>query len=414
MKLRLFILTILAGVGFFNPHQILSQQVIKAIYYLCFGASLIYSVYDGVPLSKVKYPRYLWWVLLGGMSVSILMATLFHNQGLITSVMTSVPYIISYMYFLVLLKLEIPPGKIIKVLFVLCSVAVFVYFVNLATFPNNFFGETIEEDLSRGILRIPVIYIHLMVLLIFYSINRWLIGHERKWLLWMGLFMMMVFLSVTRQYILSVAALSALFFMSHMSWAKKITITVAIAGICALVVPQIPVYKAMMEMSEGAEKMQEERGQDNIRVEAWRYYTYGNQTNAITPIFGNGMPAFGHSRWGKMVDSDTELSGLFAFDVGWAGFFYFFGIISTVALFLIMLKALLKKKPRDRQYLSYWIAYTMIISVASAPIMYYWEVLNISIVLYLIYTRCGDGDETSVAKSDVQPEPERRLPKGFF
>lgn len=416
MKFRLFILTLLAAVGFFNPMQILSPQMSKLLYYLCIAASAGYALYDGISLSKVNYPRTLWYVLLSGMSVSVLMATLFHTQSFMTSVVTSLPYILSYAYFLVMLKLNVEPERIIKAIFVLCTCAVVVYFVNLATFPNNLFGDEIKEDLSRGILRLPVVYIHLMVLLIFYSINRWMMRHERKWLLWMALFMLMVFLSVTRQYILSVAALSVLLFMREMLWWRKILVTVVIAGVCAYVVPKIPVYNAMMEMAASVKEEQESRGQDDIRVEAWRYYTYGNQTNELTPIFGNGMPAFGHSRWGKMMDSDTEESGLFAFDVGWAGFYYFFGAASTMALFLILFKAFMKRKPRSRVYLSYWIVYTMVIAVASAPIMYPWEVLNISIVLYLIYSKRNSEDDGTPDDGSVS-EPEksvRKLPKGFI
>lgn len=144
----------------------------------------------------------------------------------------------------------------------------------------------------------------------------------------------------------------------------------------------------MVELSETqAEKNKYDK--EDIRLQAWKFYTYEYQTNNLTPILGNGIPSIGHSNWGNEFEKTTYHeyggNGCFSVDVGWAGFYWNFGLVTTIGLIIILLKAILKKKPTNKQYLSYWCIFISITSIASGPILYYHQIISIITVLYLIY-----------------------------
>ena len=154
------------------------------------------------------------------------------------------------------------------------------------------------------------------------------------------------------------------------------------------VLPQIPIFKTMAELSETqAERNKYE--QEDIRITAWRFYTYEYQTNGLTTIFGNGVPSIGNSIWGnnyeKTVYWEYGGNGCFTVDVGWAGFFWYFGAIATLGLLILLVKAVRKKKSKDKKYLSYWCVFLILTSAASGPILFYSQIVSIMTVLYLIY-----------------------------
>lgn len=130
---------------------------------------------------------------------------------------------------------------------------------------------------------------------------------------------------------------------------------------------------------------------EDVRLTAWKFYTYEYQTNTITSVLGNGIPAREKSEWGHEVLQKTSHeylgNGCFPEDVGWAGFYWYFGILSTIGLVLFMLKAILKKKPANESYLTFWLIYICCTALASAPILYYWQIISIMTVLYLIYSK---------------------------
>lgn len=387
IRLFLVILVVLSSVGFFNPHAMLSDQLQKLSFYLsillCFG----YCTFDGVSLRGVKFPRTAFVLLLGGIAVSIVMAAAFHAQSLRVSLIATMPYLFAYGFFLALMKLDVPRERLIQAYFGLAAVSTVVYFCNVATVPFNMFGEPIVnlESEDRGIIRIPVVFIEFFPMLAFYAINRWMIDKKKIWFAVYAWIVIMVFLSVIRQIIALTLVLSLLFVMQRMSWRIKALTAAAVVAVVIWVLPIIPMYSAMIELSE--KQAEENADEEDVRIRAWRYYTYEHQTNALSPIFGNGMPAFGNSRWGTQFESETLESGCFAADVGWAGFYWHFGVIATGALIYLLVGAAVKKKRPENRYLTYWLVFVMLTSFASGPPVYYWQIIDIVMCLYMVYKK---------------------------
>ena len=173
VKYWVFLFTVLASVDFFNFHNIFGGAVGKLFLYTGIFASLVVGVAYGVNLRHVRYPRVALAIMLVSILGSAIMASVFHNQSITTSFVTTAPIFLSYLFFYVMLKLDIPRDKILNTYIVLFAISVLVYFCNVFTAPNMMFGAPLKsEDVTRGMLRIPVVFIEMVPLLVFYAINR--------------------------------------------------------------------------------------------------------------------------------------------------------------------------------------------------------------------------------------------------
>lgn len=420
MKYKIFILIQLAAVGFFNYHGIFSEQIAKMMLYLAIFLGMVYSFYNGRNLRDNDYPRYEYLYVLFGIALSSVMATLTHMQGLLTSFLGITSYFIPYLFLYVYLKLDLSTGKVMNIYIVLCIISAVVYFCNVFTMPFNMFGSPIlDEDFSRGIIRIPVVFIEIFPLLVFYSINKWLDTKEKKWFILIAFATLMIFLSVIRQIIAITGVLAVIFLFRNISWFKKAIMLACIGAIVMFVLPQIPIYKTMVELSEDQSVTND--NEEDIRIQAWRFYTYENQESPLDVIFGNGVPSIGHSIWGTIFDSESEISGRFTHDVGWAGFFFFFGLLTTIALLLLIIKAIMHPKPPEMKFLNYWLAFILITSVASAPILYWNQIINVLAVIGMVYSPFGservveENERDEAIDSSVHPSvrfnPFKRYPQ---
>lgn len=109
------------------------------------------------------------------------MAMLFHEQSFKMSFIAIMPYLLSYLVFYILMKFNIPKEKIEKAIWGFCIISMVIYIINVVTFPNIVFGtEKDEYDMSRGIVRLGVYSIELIVLFFFYSINQWLLTKQKN------------------------------------------------------------------------------------------------------------------------------------------------------------------------------------------------------------------------------------------
>lgn len=261
--------------------------------------------------------------------------------------------------------------------------------INAISFPKIIFGEEKEYyDMSRGIVRLAVFSIELIVLFFLYAINQWILTRKKKYIWLILLTFIFIVLSVTRQNIGLSALLGLIFVMHKVSWSRKMCVIILCIISYIFIFPQIPIFKTMTDLSkEQANNNKYEK--EDIRIRAWRFYTYEYQTNGLTTIFGNGTPSLGNSKWGndveKTINPQYGGNGCLPVDVGWAGFYWYFGAIATLGLLILLIKGALRKKPQNRQYLSYWCVFITLTSIASGPILFYSQIVSITIVLYLIY-----------------------------
>ena len=150
-------------------------------------------------------------------------------------------------------------------------------------------------------------------------------------------------------------------------------------------------YKALNELTQ-EQIDSNNNSKEDIRITAYRYYTYEQWTNTAVALFGHGMYSNnGDSEYGTRMDNETYANKCFAVDVGWAGYTFFFGIVGAVCLIILLVSTILHcSRYRSKEYLAYWFTYLIFASIATAPIFYTYTSLVIAIALYLAY--CPEDD----------------------
>lgn len=390
-KYILIVLIYLSAQNFFNPFGMVSPQVGKALFYIFSLIGLYFAFKSKVKLNRIKYPRKAYKLLIISIFISIAMGCLFHEQSFMISMIATMPYLFAYLFFFILMKLLVGKVLIEKSFKILVVCSLVMYLANLAVFPNKIFGESQEEyDMSRGFARLGVPMIEIVVTYFFYSINKWMIFRKKKDVYWIILTAILIFMSLTRQVIALSAVLGFLFVMQKASWFKKLSVIACCLFVTYFVLPKIPMVKTMIELSE--QQSFENKNDEDIRVTAWRFYTTEFQTNELTPFLGNGVPSYGKSKWGNFVEQTTALRGdggnaCFTVDVGWAGFYWYFGGVATIGLILMFWKGIIRKKNTDKLYLSYSLAFVAISAVASGPILFYSQICSVSLLFYLAYAK---------------------------
>lgn len=384
--LSLLTLVYLAAQSFFNPFDIVSAQLSKALFYGFSAIAVLLAFRQNVKLSCPNRP---YQCIIFGIFAASIMATAYHDQSYNVSFVAVLPYLFGYLYLYVLEKFKPSENFIEKIFQVLTLCSLVIYLVNLVSFPNMMFGITKDEyDMSRGFVRIEIPMIEIVVTYFFYSINQWLLSRKRQSMFWIILTSVMIFMSLTRQVIAVSAVLGLLFILQKANWIKKIAVILVGVFIVYVILPKIPMVKTMMELSEAQAKSN--KYDEDIRIKAWRFYTTEFQTNDITPILGNGVPSFGNSRWGDYVNQTTAPkvlggNGCFPVDVGWAGFFWYFGGVATLGLLVLILKGIKTPKRVERQYLSYALAFIGLTAATSGPILFYSQVCSLCLILYMAY-----------------------------
>lgn len=388
-KLKIFVLILLSSLSFYNPMGIISQSVSKLIFYIIFLYALYIAFKSGISLKNVKYPKVSYLLILSGFFTALLDAQLFHKQNIVISFIAILPYLFAYLVFYILLKFDIPKHSIIKIIFIFCYISMGVYLINYFTLPNKFFGGTIEDvDTSRGLARIGVFNIELIVFLLFYSITQWSLTKKRNYLYLIILSVVYIFLSLTRQIIFLSLVLGLILYLKKQSIFRKILIVFISIIIYNWVLPKIPIYNNLVELSE-SQAEENNNGDENIRITAWKFYTNEYQKNELTRIFGNGVPSIGNSEWGdefqKTIYFEYGGNGCFTSDVGWAGFYWNYGLFATIGLISLLLKAIFYKKQKNEEYLTYWCIFIFITSITSGPIIISKQIISIMTVLYIIF-----------------------------
>lgn len=386
-KLYLIILIYLAAHNFFNPLGSIPEVVSKFLFYLfsLIGLLLAYRSNN----QEYNYPKKSYKMIILGIVISIFSVWLNYGQPLSVSFTTTLPYIFGYSFLYILMKYSPDIDFLFKFIKILVICSAFIFLANLLSFPNTVFGEAKQGfDMSRGFARLGIPMVEFVVFYMLFSVSQYQTSKKKKWIFWSILTGVLVVFSLTRQIILLAFAFSILMILQKANLWKKILVTCVLLGVYQFVLPQIPIYQTMTELSE----MQAERNsyeKEDIRITAWRFYTDEYQKNEITRIIGNGLPSIGNSKIGNQFNNITNIqyggNGCYYVDVGWAGFYWLFGLFATLGLLIILIKALIMAIRMKKDYYVYWILFILISSVASAPIIYHSQVVSLCIILYIIF-----------------------------
>lgn len=387
-RVLLVIFTLLSVIGFYNYHNLLSPQIIRAMFMfmvlVCGFVGWRLKTDDNVTLN---YPRWLWFLFIVGLMVSNIVCPFYHHQSLLTSFVASSTVIFTYLFIYSLIWLRPDPELLIKYLFVVAGLSMIVYFINFLTFPNNMFGEPILEDLSRGMLRIHIPLFQIIMLLYFYSIGKWHLEKNNMWLfVSAGLFFCSI-LSLTRQIILIMSILGFFQLLQNISWMRKLVIGASLASIALVAYTQLPIFQTMRELSENQIDATTSEQKEDVRISDWRYFGYEGTDDIVPLLFGNGTPSTTNSAWGRQLDAFMEENGWFMADTSWPACLYQYGYVTTAILLTILFSAIVKRKNPAKVYLTYFFIALFLRGIASG-IWYYPDEIVVSILgFYFLYAQ---------------------------
>lgn len=175
--------------------------------------------------------------------------------------------------------------------------------------------------------------------------------------------------------------LGIVYYLKDLKFYKKILVAALSVGILIYVV-QMPYFQDLISVSE--RQMEQDTGDENIRVKAFCYYVDESQEGVLTRILGNGCYSYGNSQYGYDAMRAQNMTLCFPSDVSLASFYWFFGILGISGIFLIIIKTVKLAIPERYGYLKFVIYYIMMASIASGPLLYYSQNIVLVVVCYLL------------------------------
>lgn len=386
----LFILIIIASNGFFNPFGFMEERTIKAWFYGISIIAFLYSIINKKSIAQVPKIKGYLTILLLSILTSAIMASAFHPQPLIVSFVSVAGNFFAYLSLYTLLNFQLDQDKIMRFLLAICLLSVCMYICNAYTFPYEMFGgynEIRDGDDIRG-ARVTVPMLNGMVILVFYGLQKIMDEKRYIWLIYVSIFSVVIVLSLWRQVMLLTVLISSFYILSKFNWTKRIIFGIICVLFVCFVLPKIPLYQTLVEVTEmqAEDNMEDE----DIRIYDYKYFCDIYQTNNVTRILGNGAPSFGNSAWGNQVENEWAFLGTFPTDVGWAAFYWTYGAIATLVFLIILYKSFKTASGNRKLFIRMSIVYFVAESIANGPILYIRDITLISLILFLANSNLND------------------------
>lgn len=379
----LFAIYTYAALSFFQPLGLIDGEVAKVISYGAMASIFIISILcdnnDGIR-HRAQFSTPTRWLLFF-IGASTLMPSLsYFEQGFIDSVICTIPFF-SYGLYLALRKFDIGFDYLFRLTLSVIVLAAITHIINLYTFPEISFGKVAEEyEFDRGGVRLIIQGFHFVILGFFIAASKIKGGGGGMWWLLLILCYAIILASYTRQHIIACTILGAIAIVCRASgFLKRSILAVVIVISAIIIIPEIPIFRNLADITIEQQTTNDAIGKENVRLTAAKYYGWEATESTINRLFGNGVPSY-HSKWGTDIKSYADAEHIYAADVGWFGFNYYFGIFAVIAMLTICYKAISSKNRYSDlgRYYFIWLAVTSLINGA---LLYQYEIVVTVIAL---------------------------------
>lgn len=378
IKYVLFFTYILGCLSFFDPTFFdITPKALRYIQTISFVFLYIFLIKNKIKIT----PYFKGFFLIGvGMLFSIGTASTMHEgQSFTESFFAMLPRFLSYMLFFILLKLQPNIRFTEQIIFFIGLTSALVVIQIWILYPNILFGSFVDSSI-RG-TRMTANGDTFKICFMFYSLNMLLLKNSsKKYVFFFIICAISVILGIVRQVIVITTALCLMFCFFHIS-IKKWAFLLIIVTIGFISISKMDFYQRLVELTEI--ERHEDRGGENIRITATRYYINEAQENLITRIFGNGVPTE-QSAYAKKVVQNESKTLCFGSDVGLAYFYHLYGILAILGLISLTWATWKIKIPFRFLYLKYCFAYILLASIASGPIIYVNECIALPFICYML------------------------------
>ncbi len=400
--MRFFITYLLffATVAFFNykglvPEQ-LNRHILLLIEIIAIGYAFLFIKKNN--LAKDNFNRiYIWMIFF--IYVSIVPASMFQDQSLLDSIVIIIPNLLAWSTFFVFLQFNFRYNECMKIIIVLAILGIVTFLINHIMAPNIIFSGDFADDVSRGFLRLKLCFYPYVVLIYLLCVSKIKSIDDKLWMfLSMGLFMIILMMMV-RQIILFSSILAGMLLLRKKTITKKIVFFICILFFLLAVLPQIGMFKGLMEYSEKQQEFSEDVDAQ-MRSRAWNFFIF-NQTNEITPFIGNGFPWKDKSAYGKTFIQQVNHNGIYDVDAAWASFFWYYGVFASMSLLFLFIQSMNIIKSERFIYIKYWLFYMIMVNCLSGAIVNNCQISHLTFVFAMIHNNQFEMSGKLLTKSEV-------------
>lgn len=370
----------------FGCYGFFLEPIMRKFVAMAIGLLILFTSFGTIASNKGdKYFKIIKYIIIS-VFVSFIFAYIFWGQDFILTFRVAYPcfYLMVFFY---LYKKDYPTCMIEKyvILFGLLYSVIWIYAI---LFDMSLVMERLDDDFddSRGMVRFRLDGGCMLYLAYFICLNKFRCEKKYKYLVLTVLFFAMMFFQLTRQLIVISLLVSLLYLFSH-----KIKLLLLLIGVSLILFNSIqnidpnkityaPLRSMVVLTIQQAEE--NESGEENIRITAYKYFFSDLSPNIFTSLFGNSFP-HSESQYGR-VEEKLKSQGLFLSDVGYAEIYVTLGFIGMVLYVLLFLTCSLAKMPSKFLYAKLYMIFMALYTVASN---YYTMIdghLTIAICVYII------------------------------
>lgn len=314
--------------------------------------------------------------------LSMLGAVVIHNQTFVDSfIVTSWAFI--YLMFPMMYILRVKEEPLIKLCFILGVFFTVVAAVQQFTFPVHWFGGGVDEETGEPIMRNGIIRYGITpgvwgLIMLYYSFQKYLERGKRKYLIYILIGLVSVYLSCTRQ--IMAASAGCLLVGLYLKGKMKVS---ALVGI--LVVGLVIYHFSDTLFSDYKEMTEDDVTNDEyVRFVGYRFFALEyNKDRPLAILIGNGISRYYASNFGDEMEMYSRDYGLNLNDIGLVGEYNMHGIIYIFVIFYVFYYIFKNRKYIDL-YLQLYMLQAAVTSVMLMPFRCHVGTWGTVLVLYLI------------------------------
>lgn len=283
---------------------------------------------------KGKY-KYLAWIIIG-IVVSTIPTMMYYNQDITTSLIVYRSQIL-FLTIPVLFKISPSVENISKALFIF---SIFMFIANILIISNTSLFVISEEAIMRyeydpeaNKLR-AINGVGLLIIPLYYYLQKLVDKFNIKILARIVFILVVIYIAENRSTLFP-ATILTLYSFTKIKSRYKLLIISAITVVIGIFF----IYTAETWSSLIVETQENIEDDDGNRNKALLYFTTIGQPSWITYLLGNGMISTHISNYTTMLMEN----GIFYSDVGIVGYWYNFGVIPTIAMFVMFINILKSK-----------------------------------------------------------------------
>lgn len=374
----------LSTLGFFQPMDMIPAEATKVVSYLCMFLLFVLSIMARKRVRPTKQFATPTRALVAFIAISCIMPMFsLVDQTFMQTVVATIPFF-GYGLYIAIREFDIDYKFFYRLIFAIATIATITHIINHITFPVITFGATADEyDTERGGLRLQIIGFAYVILAFFIALNEWNRAKKWGWLISAIIFYVTIASTFTRQHIVACFVIGLWVMLNQSSFVKKVSIIAIASLFLILILPSIPAFDDMVEMTVEQYEANEYSNKEDARLVAMRYYGWEGYDSPLNQIFGHGMPSF-LSKWGMECKTFSEMEKIFQHDVGWFGTKWYFGIGTVICLMIICISALFKKTTSTNIGIRHYFVWLFATSFTNGALLYPWEITVTVIAMCLL------------------------------